>query len=344
MSNPTDAVSLDFNAYVANRKHELGRHLVDGVPDYGFALDNDLRRRMASLRPLRSVASAITATAVPLQKQLYRMSGVAVGPRQLPEIYAVAEDCARRLGIGVPQVFVYPSGDLNAFTIATTDVAPIVVITTALVEAFAMEELKFVIGHECGHIHNLHGLYQTAFEFLANPAAMGMLQLMSVAGSPVVLLNFAANALQKGLLLYLKRWERCAETTSDRAGLICCGDLDAGLRALTKLATGGGAKLSGVNVDELVKQVDPSRRNPFAWQELLMDHPLIPKRIAALKLFASCDVFRSWRPDQVDDGTPVRSKDEVDRLCAEVIDVVPGQLRALRGSDVSRTGGDSRDR
>ena len=51
------------------------------------------------------------------------MQMIAVGPRQFPEIHSLGEACARRLGIGIPQIFVFPSPDLNAYTYATDDEA-----------------------------------------------------------------------------------------------------------------------------------------------------------------------------------------------------------------------------
>jgi hypothetical protein len=92
--NPTDQVDLDFSAYVAAREQQLSRHLLSGVPDYGFSLDHQLRRRMAAMGPMRALAEAYAAAAVPLQKQLYQIKGIAIGPRQYPELYAMAEACA----------------------------------------------------------------------------------------------------------------------------------------------------------------------------------------------------------------------------------------------------------
>ncbi|EHC14862.1 hypothetical protein FJSC11DRAFT_1773 [Fischerella thermalis JSC-11] len=34
------------------------------------------------------------------------MESIEVGPQQYPHIYALGEDCAHRLGIGVPQIFI----------------------------------------------------------------------------------------------------------------------------------------------------------------------------------------------------------------------------------------------
>jgi len=43
---------------------------------------------------------------VPIFQQLLLMESIEVGPQQYPHIYALGEDCAHRLGIGVPQIFI----------------------------------------------------------------------------------------------------------------------------------------------------------------------------------------------------------------------------------------------
>jgi Zn-dependent protease with chaperone function len=321
--NPTDQVDLDFTAYVSTREQELGRHLVNGMPDYGFSLDHELRRRMAAIGPMRALAQAYTASAALLQKQLYQIKGVAIGPRQYPDIYALAEECAQRLGIGIPQLFVYPDVDGNAFTITTTDVAPIIVLSTTLVEALEPNELLFVIGHECGHIHNLHGVYQTAFEFISNPLAQGILKLVQAAGVSFRVLDLAAGAVQLGLRLFFDKWERCAEVTGDRAGLICCGDERVAVQALAKLTTRGGERLRDINIDEYVQQLNAIQPSSLRLQELVMDHPLVPRRIAALRHFAACEVLQTWRPERAG-GTGI-SKVDTDRRCAEVLGILAGR-------------------
>ncbi len=170
-ANPTAALDLDFTGYIARRKQELSGHVQGSVPDYSFGMDAVLRRRLAAMGPIRSVAKLIVSATVPINRQQYLMSGVVVGPNQFPEIHVAATECAHILGIGVPQIFIVPDSSRNAFTWATDDVAPLIVITTGLIDALEPAELKFVIGHECGHIHNLHGIYNATVEILVNPLA-----------------------------------------------------------------------------------------------------------------------------------------------------------------------------
>jgi len=55
--------------------------------------------------------------------------------------------------------------------------------------------------------------------------------------------------------------------------------------------------------------------------ELMNSHPLIPKRLQALKLWSECDVLHSWRPEMRTAETP-RSKADVDAECERFISVL----------------------
>ncbi len=321
IANPTANLNLDFGAYLEARKREAAAHLVNGVPDYGFALDRQLRQQLAALPLIRQLAQSLAALAIPLQKQIYHMDGVAVGPHQYSEIFEVAEECARRLGVGIPQVFIINHPEMNAFTFASTEVEPMIVVTSALYEAFEPAEFRFVMGHECGHIHNFHGAYQTIFELMSNRVARLVLDGMDLMGTPLVFLNLAKAVVQTGVTLLLARWSRCAEITSDRAGLICCGDVQASMTALTNLTTGGGAKLKKINIEEYVKQLDNIHSLSAKFRELGMTHPIIPKRVQALRLFSNSDVLYSWRAELCNPEQTYTLK-EVDTSSAELMEVL----------------------
>lgn len=314
MINPTTNVDLDFGHYLTQREGQLAAHLVGGIPDYAFSLDQTLRQQIESLGPVRSLTKSLVAALVPLYKQIQQMQGVAVGPQQYPEIYAMGEDCARQLGIGIPKIFIYFSPLLDAYTYATDDIAPMVVLSSALVEAMEPAELKFVIGHECGHIHNLHGVYNTAVQLMSNALAQTILQSIPGVG-PVKLL------VQGGMQLFFMRWSRCAEITCDRSGLICCGNVLSAQLALAKLATGGVDRLQGINLREYLKQVQTVQSTPVRLLELFQSHPLIPKRIESLRLFANCEVFYSWRPE-LGSAATAWSKAATDERCEQFIQVL----------------------
>lgn len=324
-ANPTDIVSLDFAEYLAKRKDHLEARFEDGAPNYAFALDKVLQKKLSSMAPVRKMAQTVVSFAVPLQKQIQQMHSIAVGPRQLPKLYKITEDCARLLGIGIPQVYVCPDPEINACTIATDDIAPIILLSSGIVERLEPEELHFVIGHECGHIHNLHGTYNTAVEMMSNTiveAALKGLSIMGVAN----LLGTIKQVIHGGILLAFNNWSRCAEITCDRAGMICCGDLDAAQSTLTKLVIGDLAHLGEFNTQEFIQQSRNANSTPLRMLELMNTHPLIPKRLEALECFAECETFYQWKP-KLSPPDKLRSQAETDRRCQQIVTVINNKNR-----------------
>lgn len=320
MSNPTENINLDFSAYLKNRMAQLAQHDSSGVPDYSFATDRTLRQQMSSIKPLHALAQFIVKKQKSFYNQIFLMRGIAVGPEQFPDIYRLSENCSRQLGIGMPQIFIVPDEELNAFTLAADDISPIIILTSGLVNALEPEELLFVIGHECGHIHNLHGVYNTAVVWLTNPLAQTVGTItQGWAGGVGSLLEFVVRG---SIQLLLMRWSRCAEITCDRAGLICCGNETAAQNAFLKLATGGSIPLEEINVDAFLKQLERVDSRAAKFLELGDTHPLIPKRIEASRAFSECEIFFNWRPEMSSSKIKIRTLAETDAFCDKIIRVV----------------------
>jgi Zn-dependent protease with chaperone function len=325
--NPIAAMTLDFAAFLETRRLELAAHTAPGgVADYAFGLDHVLRQRIAAIAPARHFVHMLGATAGHIQKHIHRMEMIAVGPRQRPEIFALGESCARRLGIGIPQIFIAPTQELAAYTVATDDIAPIAVLSAGLVDALEPNQLLFVIGHECGHIHNLHGAYNTTVQNLTNPLAKIVLDKVIGLGVALDLLTtvsytrLLADAMTGALKMFFLNWSRAAEVTCDRAGLICCGSTETAERALTSLATG---------FDAYLDQLDQIRGSSLRLVELWETHPLISKRIKALRAFADCDVWYAWRSD-VERPAALQTKADTDARCARILGILsPGEPSGL---------------
>lgn len=319
-ANPTEKVSVDFKQYLTMRENEQIKHLDKGIPDYAFSLDLTLKQRLKSIPGVTAFCKALTKWMVPYFKQEMTMNGVAVGPNQFPQLHALGEECARKLGIGVPRMFVKYDPVMNAYTYASDDTEPMIVIHSSLIENYTEEELRVIIGHECGHIHNNHSIYMTAVEFVTNTGLFLGAQLIPGFAQIIKILSFGAQ-------LALMRWSRCAEVTCDRAGVICSCDVDTALMAEAKLGFGGISKLQGVNIEEYVKQIQNIKSTPVRFLELNASHPLIPKRIEAIRIFSTCDTFYSWRPDLKQPGVQSITKQEADNMCEPIISVSAGKRK-----------------
>ena len=157
--------------------------------------------------------------------------GVKVSDLQFARLQTMLEDAVDVLDIGfMPEMYVVQSPVPNAFTIGMD--RPTIVITTSLYELMDEEELRFVIGHEVGHVLSGHAVYRTMLFWLTNLATK--LSWMPVGKWGI---EMFINALYE--------WFRKAELSCDRAGLLVEQDLDAAVRSLMKLA--GGSHLAEMN-------------------------------------------------------------------------------------------------
>ena len=321
--NPTQALDISFSAYANKRKTEAGRHLVGGIPDYTYGVDYEMMRKINAIPGAYKLLRAIASSFVPLAKQRFNLTCMKVGPTQRPDIYEMTKDCADRLKIGVPEVYIqHDVGVLNAFTIASEDSAPVVVITSALIERFTPGELKTVIGHECGHIHNNHTIYN-----VATNVVLGSIVLSGLPNIPGVaqLLNVAMLPLQ----LALKAWSRASEVTADRAGLICADDFNDAINTEAKLLYGAMFNNESFNLDAIIKQYERIKSTPARMLELNFSHPASVRRIMAILEFMNSEVLNSWRPEKMKAGGTLTSKQELDMRCEKFISITKSEKRKV---------------
>ena len=157
----------------------------------------------------------------------YLAGAVKVSERQFPHIHELVRDGSYILDLPeVPEVFVVQSPLVNAMALGRDK--PFIVITTGMVNLYDPEELRWVVGHELGHVLSGHAVYRTMLLWLIGLAAR-------IAWTPI---SFGIQAIVWGL----EEWFRKSELSCDRAGLLAGQDVDAARRALMKLA--GGAQLS----------------------------------------------------------------------------------------------------
>ena len=207
----------------------------------------------------------------------YLAGAVRVSERQFPHIYELVRDGSYILDLpDVPEVYVTQNPLVNAMALGRDK--PFIVITTGMVNLYDPEELRWVVGHELGHILSGHTVYRTMLVIL--------LQLASrVAFLPIT--------LGLGAIIWgLEEWFRKSELSCDRAGLLAGQDVDAARRALMKLA--GGAQLSELNPDAFREQAHEYDAVPDLRDSILKilqlqgnTHPFAVVRFADLDYWAT---------------------------------------------------------
>lgn len=192
-----------------------------------------------------------------------------VAPELLPEVYELCTDVKRQLGFDAPVDF-YITGDteVNAFSVASEKEGEpnIVNINSGLFDLMTTDELRFVIGHELGHLIN-----------------------KDTALSRLIAFVFPDNAVPPITLIYkIKLHNQLAELVADRYGYIATKNLEACVTAFFKMAS--GLDLAKMNVSLEALLADNNRRLDYFLNDKGMSrasHPVNPIRVQALNLFAN---------------------------------------------------------
>ncbi len=207
----------------------------------------------------------------------YLAGAVRVSERQFPHIFELVRDGSYILDLPeVPECYVSQDPLVKAMALGRD--RPFIVITTGMVNLYDPEELRWVIGHELGHVLSGHAVYRTMLLWLIQLAAR-------IAWTPIGL-------GLKAIIWGLEEWFRKSEQSCDRAGLLAGQDVDAARRALMKLA--GGAQLSELNPDAFREQAHEYDAVPDLRDSILKilqlqgaTHPFAVVRFAELDYWAT---------------------------------------------------------
>jgi len=189
----------------------------------------------------------------------------------LCDFYNLCHDVKKKLKFE-DKVDFYITGDssVNAFSVAAeTEGEPhIVNINSALFNLMTTDEMRFVIGHELGHLINKDTKLKRLILFVFPPES----------NVPVM--------LQHKIRLH----DQLAELVADRYGYLATENLDACVTAFFKLASGLDLAKMNVSIDVLI--ADNNRRLDYFLNDKGISraaHPVNPIRIQALNLFAKAD-------------------------------------------------------
>ncbi len=303
IQNPTNEIDVSFKNYVTERTLKEAEHLKGGIPDYAYAADFSLRQKIRKVPGVYAFFKAYTNTWLAQYRQEINMSGMRVTNKQFPRLYEIIHHCAETLGIGIPTLYVYNSGnyEINAAAFACEASDPLIYVTPAAVERLTDEEMIAVLGHECGHIQNDHLIYQQIVEQLLS-AGVGL-----------------AKAVQELITLPLQAalysWSRVAEVTADRAGCICVGKLQPSLSLQAKLMSGGEINETEYDIDEIITLFDEMKSMERSMELFGANHPVSVRRMLAQQEFFKSEVYYDWHPEQRQKGVTYYAKAELDSRC-----------------------------
>lgn len=195
---------------------------------------------------------------VRLNQSQYLGNAIRVHSKQFPEIFEIFKNQATSLDIRKASLYIKQDPYLQAYTIGLGTCT--VILTSSLVEQLTMEELSFVIAHELGHFKAGHTLVST----IVNPIGVN-----NIFG------NFVFGF-----------WNRKAEYSCDRCGLILTKNIDSAISSLLKLAIGENL-YKKLSIEGYISQIKKAESGPVKISEIMIDHPLITNRIKNLVSFWS---------------------------------------------------------
>ena len=190
----------------------------------------------------------------------------------LPEFYALCMEVKQKLGFDEAiDFYITGNSDVNARSYATIyeDRPHIIEINSGLFNLMNSEELKYVVGHEIGHLINMDATIKGLFGFIyPDEESMGRCPAF----------------LRKRVQLH----DQLAELSADRYGYMANENIEACVTAIYKVASGLFLEKMNVSIQTLMEE--NNRRLDFFLKESGVSdgsHPVNPIRIRALDLFAT---------------------------------------------------------
>jgi heat shock protein HtpX len=199
---------------------------------------------------------------------------------------------AEKAGIGMPEVAIYDSPEINAFATGANRNNALVAVSTGLLRAMNRDEAEAVLGHEISHVANgdmvtltlIQGVVNTFVVFLSRIVGYLVDQALrgnrdeesSGPGMGYFIASFVAQILLGILASMVVAWfSRRREYLADAGGADLAGRQKM-IAALERLAAGHGES-------QLPDQMAAFGISGKRVASLFMSHPPLEERIAALK-------------------------------------------------------------
>ncbi len=270
----------------------------------------------------------------------FQANAVRVSPTQFGRVHRLYGEAAATLDVPEEyELYVTQTPLVNAGAYGME--RPFIIVNSGMVRLLDDEELRFVLGHELGHVMSGHVLYTTMMVLLLRLAQQGF---------PIV--GLAARAV----LIALTEWYRKAELSADRAGVLATQQPESGLRTLLKLA--GGGQADETRLPEFLQQAEEYRRGGDLADQVFKvlnvlgaDHPFPVMRVAELRAwFEDGGYDRILRGEYVRRGEPGKPfSDDVSEAGRSYADgaretVEQAAATARRVADTLRAGFAGRER
>ena len=209
-------------------------------------------------------------------------------------LLATVQRQAKAAGIGMPEVAIYDSPEINAFATGSNRNHALVAVSTGLLRAMERNEAEAVLGHEISHVANGDMVTMTLLQGVLNTFVIVLARVVgrvvdgylsggrntSGGGIGYYAIVFALDMVFGLFASMIAMWfSRHREFRADAGGAALAGR-DKMIAALERLAQNHGQST-------LPKQISAfgiSGGNGGGLRRLLMSHPPLEERIAALRI------------------------------------------------------------
>ena len=214
-----------------------------------------------------------------------------------PKLYDLFQDVKEKLVYKKPiDFYITNSAELNAFALTRTErgEADIININSGLISMFDDEELRFVIGHEIGHLITRYARVVKLINFVF-PEAENI---------PLILAH------------KIELWQKVSELTADRFGYIASPSVEKCVSGFFKMASGLSTDRIKFDYQAYIRD-NEKILNYFSENRNLLSHPVNPLRIKAIELFGESKLYKA-----ISQGEDLKHDEELSKNMEQLIDIL----------------------
>jgi Zn-dependent protease with chaperone function len=233
---------------MARKKASSQRKVLTGLTPSAFqhSADREALKKLDQLPGMQILLRKLSGGYVENTLRMLNVSqNIRVSAKQFPQVHDLFREACEVLDIQVmPEIYLCTAPAIpNAFTFGMEKYS--VTLLTGLLDLLTEEELLFVIAHELSHIKCNHMMYKT------------LLYLLTYVGTEIFGLFFKVAAITFfPIEMALRSWERKAEFSCDRGGLLVVQNAEVAKTTMAKLSGFSKSLKTQVNIREILKQAD----------------------------------------------------------------------------------------
>ena len=240
-----------------------------------------------------------------------------VTEKMSPKLFELFQSVKRKLNYRKPiDFYITNSAELNAFALTRPDEndADIINLNSALVSMFDDDELRFVVGHEMGHLITRYARVVKLINFVF-PEAEKM---------PIILAH------------KIELWQKVSELTADRFGYIASPSVEKCVSGFFKMAS--GLNTDRIDFDYKAYIADNEKiLEYFSQNRNIFTHPVNPLRIKAITLFSESNLYEDFTNEK--EFTPDdKLNAEMDKLIAILQTISSSPMDAYRKQFLASAG------